>query len=73
MGSGEGTKNIGSGLTTLDKLLRVDIRQFGAHSTTEPGYETFDSGAAIQSAIEYVRSQGGGEVFFRRATGTARH
>ncbi|HBS3678616.1 TPA: hypothetical protein MAG18_000396 [Klebsiella quasipneumoniae subsp. similipneumoniae] len=64
LGSGEGTKNIGSGLTTLDKLLRVDIRQFGAHSRTEEGYETFDSGAAIQSAIEYVRSQGGGEVFF---------
>ncbi|MCH2031624.1 hypothetical protein MKX24_24440 [Klebsiella quasipneumoniae] len=64
LGSSEGTKNIGSGLTTLDKLLRVNIRQFGAHSRTEEGYETFDSGAAIQSAIEYVRSQGGGEVFF---------
>ncbi|HCD1184006.1 hypothetical protein ACKUTN_30245 [Klebsiella michiganensis] len=64
LGSGEGTEYIGSGLTTLDKLLRVNIRQFGAHSRTEAGYETFDSRAATQSAIEYVRGQGGGEVYF---------
>lgn len=64
LGSGEGTEYIGSGLTTLDKILRVNIRQFGAHSRTEAGYETFDSRAATQSAIEYVRGQGGGEVFF---------
>ncbi|WP_316540781.1 hypothetical protein [Klebsiella michiganensis] len=64
LGSSEGTEYIGSGLTTLDKILRVNIRQFGAHSRTEAGYETFDSRAATQSAIEYVRSQGGGEVFF---------
>lgn len=64
MGAENGTKNIGSGKTTLDKLLRVNICQFGAHSRTEAGYETFDSRAATQSAIEYVRGQGGGEVFF---------
>lgn len=64
MSAENGTKNIGSGKTTLDKILRVNIRQFGAHSRTEEGYATFDSGAAAQSAIEYVRGLGGGEVFF---------
>lgn len=30
----------------------IDIRAFGAHSITEPGYSSFDSTSAIQAAID---------------------
>jgi hypothetical protein len=40
-------------LRTVQSKLReiVSILDFGAHSTTEVGYETFDSTAAIQAAL----------------------
>ncbi|MEC5321139.1 hypothetical protein VSX61_19725 [Brenneria populi subsp. brevivirga] len=63
LGSSEGPKYIGSGLTTLDKILRVNALQFGAHSTTEPGYESFDSTSSVQKAMNYVSIHGGGVVF----------
>lgn len=67
LASSTGTSLIGSGLTTLDKILTVDVKQFGAHPITEPGYETFDSQPAFQAAIDFVKSKGGGVVTF---TGT---
>lgn len=63
LGSSNGPAYIGTGLTTLDKILRVDALQFGAHSTTEPGYETFDSSESIQNALNYAEANGGGKVF----------
>lgn len=59
-----GAGMIGSGQTTLDKLLSTDVSMFGAHPTTEPGYETFDSGPAFRAALEHVRVNGGGIVTF---------
>ncbi len=47
-----------------DKLKEtVSILDFGAHSTTEAGYSSFDSTAAIQAAINSLSSSGG-FVFF---------
>lgn len=59
-----GAGMIGSGQTTLDKLLSTDVRMFGAHPTTEPGYETFDSGPAFRAALEHAKAAGGGIVTF---------
>jgi hypothetical protein len=33
----------------------INVLDFGAHSITETGYETFDSTTAIQAAIDYAR------------------
>ena len=34
----------------------VNVKDFGAHSTDEPGYENFDSTAAIQAAINSMKT-----------------
>ncbi|CAI2146022.1 Prophage tail fibre N-terminal [Serratia fonticola] len=55
--SADGFAIVGSGETTLDKILSIDPRMFGAHSITDEGYETFDSTAAFQTAINYAKSK----------------
>ncbi|MFZ1873245.1 MAG: phage tail protein, partial [Chania sp.] len=60
----DGRKGIGAGETTLDKLLHVDPRMFGAHPITEPGYETFDSTQSFQQAIDYAKESGVNVVKF---------
>lgn len=44
--------------TTVQSKLRevVSIKDFGAHSTDEPGFETFDSTSAIQAAINAAKA-----------------
>ena len=55
----------GAVATSVQAKLRefVSIKDFGARSITETGYETFDSTAAIQAALNYVNSIGGGVVY----------
>lgn len=57
--------NIKSKEATLDELLVVDVKQFGAKTAQED--PTFDSQPAFQAAIDYVKGKGGGVVHF---TGT---
>jgi len=59
-----GAKVVGSGQTTVNNILTVDVRQFGAHPYTETGFSEHDSGPAFRAALEYVKSKGGGEVHF---------
>ncbi|CAI0772830.1 Head binding [Serratia entomophila] len=56
------TASIGD--TTLAQLLSIDVRMFGAHPITEPGYENFDSAPAFRAAIAHVAAAGGGSVHF---------
>jgi len=57
-----GAALIGLGQTTLDKILTVNVRQFGAKTVEED--PNFDSQPAFQEAIEYVHARGGGTVEF---------
>lgn len=46
----------------ITKSPWFDVRAFGAHSITEPGYETFDSSVPIQDAIDAANAVGGGTI-----------
>lgn len=37
----------------------ISVLDFGAHSITEIGYETFDSAAAFQACVDFIRPTGG--------------
>lgn len=58
----------------LDKFAEcISVKDFGAHTTNEPGYSTFDSTAAIQATIEAVEamsvsSQGKPRIYFPGGT-----
>ncbi|WP_273874339.1 tail fiber/spike domain-containing protein [Serratia marcescens] len=62
IGSTSGSMLVGHGKTTLDRVITVDVRQFGAKTIAED--PNFDSQPAFQAAIEYVRSKGGGNIRF---------
>ncbi|HBL7016074.1 MULTISPECIES: hypothetical protein [Serratia] len=65
LGSTSGAALVGHGQTTLDKIISVDVRQFGAKTISEDSI--FDSQPAFQAAIDYVKSKGGGIVKFSGA------
>ena len=50
------TKVKGSVWDSADNGLAVNVKDFGAHSITEAGYESFDSTSAIQAAFDSVGS-----------------
>lgn len=39
--------------------FNINIKDFGAHSITETGYETFDSTVFIQNALDFIATFGG--------------
>ncbi|CAI0960255.1 Uncharacterised protein [Serratia entomophila] len=55
-----GAKVVGSGQTTVNNILTVDVRQFGAKTISED--PDFDSAPAFRAAIGYVHANGGGVV-----------
>ncbi|BEL80154.1 hypothetical protein SM12BL3_14610 [Serratia marcescens] len=57
-----GASHIGVGKTTLDKLISVDVEQFGAVPYTSPGFEDFDSAPAFREAIAYAKENGIGTI-----------
>jgi len=55
--------------TTKNSMSVINVRDFGAHSITEAGYESFDSTSAIQAAINAtISGQTGGVVFLPSGT-----
>jgi hypothetical protein len=50
--------------TTLAPTEAANIKDFGAHSITETGYETFDSSVAINKAIQYAKTNNISSVDF---------
>lgn len=52
----DGASFIGIGKTKINQLLEIHVKQFGAHETTEPGYENFDSAPAFREAIAYAKN-----------------
>ncbi|XBS68322.1 hypothetical protein ABK905_16330 [Acerihabitans sp. KWT182] len=56
------TDDISIGETTLNQILSIDIRQFGAHPITEGGYEDFDSTDAFQLAVDFAAANNIGMV-----------
>ena len=56
------TSELNKKLNTNDLFLNV--KDFGAHSTTESGYEQFDSTQAIQDAIDYGYSGRARNIYF---------
>jgi len=48
----------GTAVTNVQQELRnwINIDEFGAHPITEVGYATFDSGPAIQAAVDFIKN-----------------
>lgn len=51
---------------SIDTNSSINIKDFGAHSIEETGFNDFDSSQAINSAIEYAKNNGINSVDFGR-------